>query len=467
MFTDFINDLTICGDEAAEVFPRIIKVHEQPDSSFLATLRALLPKRMDAGDVFRFGLIRHHLDAEFHAKNSRNKIQILLHPAATAENGLYVVSLESGDKGVLDTVRLKTSGIYPSFRYLPEVSYYLSQKSSQKLAFVSKEDRTAIVVCEAVSISDWHYIQTVIPALLPWYFKDPRTEDETAILHSLEKTSSRDYTAIMERISMSLDLRAIKIRKMLSGLSQNYKQGRITDAERKIAAIEIKIAAMNQEMSRLITDKNESKIMLCGLYNMDDPHSTEIMDFFLTNKALHIVSADKGTVEYIVTGYLNSYDQHMFESCIRNVNSFFYTDYPNAKITEEELVKLLKAVFSPAPQCKLRVYSAFKLELGGSISPEMDYIFPDWLNTFIPNPHINNSGCLGGNLQFVNEYMANQDYIMAISQTLSANRNINFHDIAVIPHLVEKLRTEDPICIEMRNGDIVRPSEAVKLLDKQ
>jgi hypothetical protein len=46
---------------------------------------------------------------------------------------------------------------------------------------------------------------------------------------------------------------------------------------------------------------------------------------------------------------------------------------------------------------------------------------------------------------------------------MAAVRNINFSDPSAVNHLLCKLG-EDPMCIEMLSGEIVRPSEAIRML---
>jgi hypothetical protein len=469
MFTEPIceDSLLLCGAEAAEVFPNVQTFLSQPDYSFLATLRAMLPQRMEPTDTIRVGLDHHGLGSDFFEKASKKKvIQTLLHQIVSIKNCIALISLDSTGVRAMDIVRTKVTEVYPSFKFLDSVSYYISQKDRRpRIALISETDRVAVVIGESISLSDWHYVQSVIPMLLPWYFTTPLAADDSAILHALTQSSSRDYVTVMERISLDMDLRAIKVRKMLAGLEREFLQTRIEEMMRRIKSLDDEIELANLSMAKKISDKYEAQITLCGLSNMDEPKDSELAEFFAKNKSLHIVKAGNGMIEYIVTGYLTEYDMKILNNDLRNRKSYFYRHHPNAKLSAEDSVKLIRAIFSPNPLCKLRVFAAFDLRLGGSLSHKRNYIFPDWFNTFIAHPHIDTMGCLGGNLQHINSAMVNQDYITAISQTMAAVRNINFADGAVVPKFIEALRIRDPLCIEMRDGSYVRPSDAVRLLD--
>lgn len=466
MFTDAINDLTICGDEASSVFPNILKTFEHPDNSFLATLRALLPKRMPSGDELRFGLIRLYHDSTFHSKNSKAKIHSIFRQALAVKGSLIFISLDSDANDILKLLERKTSDEIPELRFAPEVSYYLSQKGCQMAAFTSEADKISVVVGVSITLKDWHYAQSVIPRLLPWYFTEPRTDDDNAVLNALTQKSSHDYISILERISLGMDLRVVKIRKMLSGLAREFMRSRIANTEKKIKDLEDEIERLNQSLSEKITDMFETKTTLCGLQNMDGPHDKELADFFINNKSLHVISSGQGSIEYIVTGYLTSYDQLLFENSVNNESSSFRVLHPGAIITAEDTMKLVKAIFNPAPQCKLRVYAGFSLKLDSSLNAIRHYNFPLWLNNYFPHPHIDRGACLGGNSQYIHQAMANQDYVTAVTQTMAAVRNIHFGDGVVVPHFVKVLQTIKNPCIEMRDGRIVSPAEAVKLLDR-
>lgn len=467
MFIDRINNLTLCSEEAAEVFPNIKALWEQPDNSFLATLRAIMPKRMAPTDILRFGLERHTADAGFLEMTLKKKIQAVLRAAVTEKHCLVVISLDGKDHSLFDAIKTRVTEVYTSLKLLPVVSQYLSQHGCQKASFVSEADRIAVVIGTAISLSDWHYIQSVLPKLLPWYFAEyTESDSDTAILRTLTKKDPREYITAMERVAIGLDMRALLVSRKLDGLQREFLQVRIDTSTRKIEGIEREIEKLNKSISQMIAEKFEEQIILMGLNNMNDPKDLELTEFFTHNKALHIIKAEKGIVEYVATGYLNSYDPEFLDSCLNNSKSYFHDNYAGAIISANDTIKLIKAVFNPNPMCKIKVYAAFELRLGGSLEPIKNYEFPLWLNTYMPHPHLDAMACLGGNSQYINEAMSKQDYIIAISQTMAATRNIYFGDNSAVKHLLSRLRTEDPVCIEMRTGEIVRPSEAVKMLNR-
>ena len=58
MFNNELNDLTITSSEADDYFPNIRTISRGPDSTFLATLRALLVTRMTGGEE----IMLYHVD---------------------------------------------------------------------------------------------------------------------------------------------------------------------------------------------------------------------------------------------------------------------------------------------------------------------------------------------------------------------------------------------------------------------
>ena len=123
--------------------------------------------------------------------------------------------------------------------------------------------------------------------------------------------------------------------------------------------------------------------------------------------------------------------------------------------------RLYRAIFSSGVY-KLRVCAAYRADMKNSISPLMDYIFPPESNNYLPNPHIQQYGCIGGYAARFVEYMHNRDYVGAIDQAAVSARNLNFHDAAVMARLAHTLPRTNIKCIEDNAGNIMTPREAIK-----
>ena len=61
-------------------------------------------------------------------------------------------------------------------------------------------------------------------------------------------------------------------------------------------------------------------------------------------------------------------------------------------------------------------------------------------DTRLPHPHLYHHACLGGNETYINNYLRQGNWDMAIEQTIAAVKNINFGDSTVIREFVEDVR---------------------------
>ena len=127
--------------------------------------------------------------------------------------------------------------------------------------------------------------------------------------------------------------------------------------------------------------------------------------------------------------------------------------------------KLYRAVFGGGTY-KLRVCAAYRADMKNSITAMSNYTFPPESQNYLPNPHIQLYGCIGGYASRFTEYMHNRDYVGAIDQAAVSARNLNFHDSPVISRLAQTLSGTTVKCIEDANRTLLTPREAIKRLEE-
>jgi hypothetical protein len=209
------------------------------------------------------------------------------------------------------------------------------------------------------------------------------------------------------------------------------------------------------------------QITLAGLQcRLDgDNGESELMEYFLCNKNLSIIRVQGAELEFVVHGYVDIYDEEALERYLDNPGSYLYK-WVDEEATKESLERFYRAVFFDRT-LKLRICAAYKANMRNSITPIKAYIFPPESGSYIPNPHIQNAGCIGGYYSRFMEYMQKRDYVGAIDQAAVSARNLNFHDSGVIAKFINALLKTTIQCIEDADGNLLTPRMAIEKLEEE
>jgi hypothetical protein len=204
------------------------------------------------------------------------------------------------------------------------------------------------------------------------------------------------------------------------------------------------------------------QITLAGLQCQLDRSSencSELMEYFLCNKHISVIRVQGTVLEFVVHGYADIYDEDAFDTYVTNPTSYLYNGI-SGTVTKDKMELLYRAIFGGGSY-RLRVCAAYRVDIRNGITPLKSYSFPPESQGYLPNPHIQEFGCIGGYASRFMEYMANRDYVGAIDQAVVSARNLNFHDSAVISRLANSLSRTNIRCIEDTDGNLVTPREAI------
>jgi len=466
MFTKEINNLTLANDIADRLFDNIKSLNFCMDQTFKATLRALLGKRLLIDKSVCIATIP--LGCE----------------SVTAD--IITEQIRQNDYGydhtiyiVYPTDKILGSQMLESVRtYVGEGKRYLTTYTLQedlRIFYIKKLDglfytngTNSIIFLDFLDIRRFHALQMMIPKYLPTLFKDiPLTDDETALLKSLGSRSHFEYERIIEQFAQRLDMRSEIIRTRLKGFESVFERERIDETHRNIEKHQNDYQAYLDNFRRITNLIQDQKIILAGLQckvDESDGNESELMEYFLCNKQLSIIRVKGTELEFVVHGYADVFDEDAFETYVGNHNSYLYNRLANID-AREEMELLYRAIFGDG-KYKLRVCAAYKADMKYGLTPVQNYIFPPESQTYLPNPHIQNYGCIGGYASRFVEYMNNQDYVGAIEQAAVSARNLNFHDSTVMIMFAHNLSSTTIKCIEDTDGNLMTPKEAIKKLNR-
>jgi len=464
MFAKEISRMTLTNDIAGRLFDNINAANFSTDRTFAATLRALLHKRLPAGQSVAMTLLP--------LGRAATTPDIIAGDIRCSDTGhdytIYIAYPQDKSMGsqILEAVRsdFGQGTRYYNTHTLQEDLRVFYIKKLNGLFYTSSN--SAIIFLDYLDIRRFHALQMMIPKYLPALFADsPLTYEETALLKSLGARSSDEYERRIEQFAQQMDMRGEMIRTRLKGFETVFEQEQVRDVERVLEKFQRDYQVALDNLRLTLGSMQSQQILLAGLKcRIDNQGESELMEYFLCNKQLSVIRVRGTELEFVVNGYADIFDEEAFDTYAGNHNSYLYHRL-SSNVTVEGMELLYRAIFGG--DYKLRICAAFRADMRNSITPISDYIFPPESGTYLPNPHIQRFGCIGGYAQRFAEYMYNRDYVGAIDQAAVSARNLNFHDSAVMETLAHALSHTTTKCVEDADGNLMTPRETIKRLEAQ
>lgn len=463
MFTKEISSITLANEIADRLFDNITASHYCMDKTFTATLRAVLHGRLLAGESLHLALVPLGYGAVTPDTIAASIRQHDVNHSYT----IYIVYSQDKQLGdqMLNIVRSSFGNgkQYFDTYALQEDLRMFYIKMLNGLFYTN--GFSAIIFLETLDMRRFHALQMMIPKYLPRLFaENPLTEIEAALLKSLGGRGHTEYERLIEQFAQRFDMRGEIIRTRLKGFETVFERERMQQVTQAIATYEREYQMYLTNLRDKLNMIQEQQIILAGLQCQIDgaDNDSELMEYFLCNKQLSIIRVHGTELEFVVHGYADIYDEEAFETYAGNLNSYLYNQLGNG-VTREEMERLYRAVFGDG-NYKLRLCAAYRADMRNAIKPVMDYIFPPESQTYLPNPHIQSYGCIGGYASRFVEYMQKRDYVGAIDQAAVSARNLNFYDSAVMSAFAKNLSRTAIKCIEDMDGNLMTPREVIKKL---
>ena len=473
MFTKELNDMTLVNDIADRLFANINASPYGMDKSFAATLRALLYNRLPSNESAR--LLTVSLRYDEYSLSEMSPDEIMKGITDTVRlldvNDSYVIrivypeSKNSGEK-LLDIIRAKVGSgkrYFDAYSLQDDLRIYYFKKL--KGLFYTNSSG-AVIFLDYMDVRRFHALQMMIPKFLSGLFKDnPLTSEETELLKGLGENDSSRYERLIEQFAQRLDMRSEIIRLRLAGFESTYERKRISRISQSIEKLQKDYQHALENLRSISNTMQEHQILLAGMQcRLNGNNESELMEYFLCNKNLSIIRVDGTELEFVVNGYADVYDDEAFETYAGNVSSYLFLDSEDG-VTRAGMQRLYRAIFDDRIY-RLRVCAAYIADMSNSIVPISDYSFPLESQTYLPNPHIQHFGCIGGYASRFVELMHNHDYVGAIDQTVVSARNLNFHDSMVMTELAYIMASTSITCIEDTDGNLMTPIDAIKKLEE-
>ena len=482
MFKTPITSTPLTSEAADAFFQNITGNAFQEDESLLATLRAHIAPRIAPTESLALKFTRSD-----YASNNLNGCSNDVILNAIIEKGIPVVhpgritihnfasSDDEANRTCMKSVEDDFASRHKGYCQLDRMTVFF-RKSFPVLCYVNTELKSTIIFIERLDLKKLHYLQCAILAALPWYFnpEDGLPEIEMELIQSLRESTADKYLECIAKIAATYDFRSSRIRQMLEGFETRFEEAECEQLRETIARTDREISSLNSRIGDHLANRAASCARLLGFEAKitQAGEESEIMEYFLCNNKLSLDRVTNSELRFSVGDYITYFDKDMVERMLENKGSYVYrgdNGRAYSRIEGERMAKLLHAVFVEE-SLRIKTCAAYAFVLRGNVSPLSRFVFPFEFNDCMPNPHINEYSCLGNYGRTINEILAENDYIGAIEQCVASCKSLNWGDSTVMQSFMKTLHGKTDInnrCIELPDGSVVRPLQAIEWLEQQ
>ena len=475
MFKQSVSSTMLTSDAAHMFFPHITGETFGSDNTFLSTIRALVAPRMPDGESVHLSFGRSDYNAASISETSAKRMVEAICGNMYRGNGqIYVHNLanreEANNIANIELLKRQFCEVYKGWQFHEKISTFY-QKSFKVICFINPETKSASLFVEQLNLQKLHYLQMSILAFLPWYFDTEKgmNEAEMALVYSLRERSSANYEACIAELAKQYDFEAGRIKRLLTGFETKYEKRERDRVQRDISSIDRSLKDLDVRFADYIKRRNDLLIHLLGLeQRIAEGAPSELMEYFLCNRKLYLEDITDSSMSFAVRDYLSYFDEDAAQTYINNQNSRLYEGC-SSSFTKKDMKKLLTAIFIDQT-LKIRFCAAYYFDLNGTVSAAYHHRFGVEFNGFKPNPHIDEFECMGNYKRTVNEALTRRDYITALEQCIASAKSLNLHDGAVIGRFISQFTQHSGAsykAIELPDGKIVSPKEAIKWIDEQ
>ena len=486
-FRQILRDVILASPEADELFPRITGYKGvNNDVSFVATLRAALPKRMSEDDelhhiYYTYNDTSNPPTAKARAKEYIDGI-LRIKPEEFTKGTFCVLDFnihnDESRKKIMDFVEKNFLDCYPGWERTTKPEEFFSH-TFRTLCFTNPETKCTIIFCEYLDIRRYHYLQCAIPVMLPWYYATNKaTQDEIDFFKTLfDYPDSSAYLQKIKEIASGYDFRTARVRRLLKDFETKYERQRAQLVENNIADYDRSIERYKNSIADTLRERHRLEIELLGLKCIihDNGENSEIMDYFISNTSVNLKNCGDDDLTFVATDYVSYYDEDELIELLENSCSTIYEPEDISTdewLPTEDVEAFFRAVFIDQ-KLKIKFCAAYTIYLHGSVEgiKGYDYDYNDECLGCMPNPHIDYYRCLGSHECEIITFLQNRDYIGAIEQCIASAKSLNFTDITVINRFIGNLYGRNgehkARCVELPDGNILTMKEAIKWLKEQ
>lgn len=382
-------------------------------------------------------------------------------------------NLLSKDAVITNEVTLCSELINLKLEYKPALTYFFGAKFGV-YAFMDVENRVTVVFTSSLNAQKYHWLQAVLPMLMPWYWANKNGSIELepeclALLETLNSTDHDKYLEIIDSFAEKLGFEKLYSDSMLKGFLASAQKKAIALAKREVDDLRRRINDYLDSIGTLTRQVDEKLAYVTGMeLASDDAKADEFASYLQSNGAVKTIEFNGAVMDILCYGEMTYYDTDPLQNLLENKRSYVY-DYADGTKLKNTIEKLLKAIFIDE-KLRLRTCAKYRIDSANNrISPVSGTTYPAEFNDYLPNPHIDHYACIGDFAPTMAEYVASGNYIGAVDQCITSAQTLNFYDSVVTGRFVQDLANyyDTRKCIVLPDGSFTTIEKALEYLDGQ
>lgn len=428
------------------------RVEGRGDPTFLSILRALLHSRIGEDEVsFNTSRIGTWDETIFSGKNVINHVDFVFSDSPTKAFNAKNLSCRCGEWRCVNKIQLFMS------QFAPDLS---------ASCYINYDLKSALFFLHGVWKPVYSYqLGSVIPAALPWYFKNsPLTQPEKDFLGNLSGKNGFEEERILEFMDdlyVQLDIGGKYLRESLIGIGSVKARKELDSCEKSLAHNYDRFLRAKNEFSEAIRQRESLQQdilkwegVIAGKGNDD-----EFLDYFSHNKSLVLDNVSGSSICFMVKTKANYYDKDELERLFQNPNSYLFA-------FSQDILMLVKAIFIEEV-LHLNLCTLFRIVVGSSAEALLNAEFPRRFSNYLPNPHLNIYGCLGGYELIISDLLVTGDDIGVIETCVAASGSLTWGDSICMRAMLTEFSITNRTCIELPDGSMKTPMNAIDWLKEQ
>lgn len=341
---------------------------------------------------------------------------------------------------------------YPIEQYL--------QKITNTVILTNEKKRSVAIIVEKNIPELFDAIQSVMFRIWDWYYPTKNiSDDETALFKAISEEDSNQYIELCQRLVDQYEFEWLYNENKLKGWNNRFVDRQLSGVKSQMESCLRDIALYNNKVDSIYKSYEEFKITYEALIGSRKDDSDEISRFFAQRRNyLHILQIDNESCVFNIVETIEYFDTDAFMGIYNNKRSCLYA-------AGEDIAQAMNGIFIDGIG-KFNVESTFALT--GLIALEPQQVGTPYQKNTALHPHLCHYQCLGGNKNYIRDYLLKGQWGQAIDQAIAATKNINFGDATVIEWFVTYLRTKaDKKFIVQDDGKFISIQDVLAIMNKQ
>jgi len=431
---------------AASVYFGLNKKYALDNAVLEATLRYIAIKS-NSGDIEQTQFINFSF-----GDNARNNIR--LSDYIDYKNSIIVFKARAGYEVSIIPEEGWVSLDNPPF----PTARFLSQVSPTSI-YVNSENKTAVILVKTPTERWIDNFCSTLYRILIWLYPQNSmpTQEEIELFRAISTADEEKFISIVDSCYGDIDFEAHTTKKMLAGWANKNKTRQLKQLTFQRNDIESDIRNYEQQLQEYYQKLSNIIVAINGWMNVNDKEDLSVYNFFTSHKQLKpLASADNGDssdLDFSILETLEYFDDEEFMNIYNEKSSVFYQG------TSELARRVAYEVFVNKRGC-FRLESVFRLTDLSGLTILKGVVSNNYNDISMPHPHLYHYGCLGGNKNYILEYLKTGDWDLAIEQAIVATKNLRFGDYTVFGRFlsdIERYKTRK--CIVLSDGTDISPQE--------